>query len=429
MRVIKENSQDFHSFTLSLKQLQRSSSAKGTVFIEKASEDYSSVKDKDSHLRKILNFTERINSLTNLQDIISDFKNEVRSLTFFSEPEIFLINEKTSNCFPLNTNCKENISTFVRRNLSSGVIDWIAETGSFKIIPYGNYNSISFGLNCLIIPIFSSGKFRGVLSTITSFTEIDKNSFEIQFLTTLLNIVFSKIQYELTKNELNSVYSELQSVQSKLENDYKLAALGELTYRSIEEISSPIQVILSYADLLKREYPDIDEEMTDLIKKKVYDIKSILERLVKFITTDDKAKKVVPCSVNEVIEDFRKLIEPALNAENCECVLDLEENMPSILSNKNYLNQIFINGFSLINPLTEPGGGVIIQSRYSKQRIIVKMLFTKTVDLNKINEQDVGLNILKSLMDKHEGEFLVNSDDSTGSTITFSFPLIRKVRE
>lgn len=429
MRVIKENSQDFHSFTLSLKQLQRSSSAKGTVFIEKASEDYSSVKDKDSHLRKILNFTERINSLTNLQDIISDFKNEVRSLTFFSEPEIFLINEKTSNCFPLNTNCKENISTFVRRNLSSGVIDWIAETGSFKIIPYGNYNSISFGLNCLIIPIFSSGKFRGVLSTITSFTEIDKNSFEIQFLTTLLNVVFSKIQYELTKNELNSVYSELQSVQSKLENDYKLAALGELTYRSIEEISSPIQVILSYADLLKREYPDIDEEMTDLIKKKVYDIKSILERLVKFITTDDKAKKVVPCSVNEVIEDFRKLIEPALNAENCECVLDLEENMPSILSNKNYLNQIFINGFSLINPLTEPGGGVIIQSRYSKQRIIVKMLFTKTVDLNKINEQDVGLNILKSLMDKHEGEFLVNSDDSTGSTITFSFPLIRKVRE
>lgn len=429
MRVIKENNQDFHSFTLSLKQLERSSSAKGTVFIEKAEENYSAAKGKDSPLNKILSFTERINSHTNLQDIISDFKNEVRSLTFFNEPEIFLINEKTSNCFPLNTNCKENISLFVRRNLSAGVIDWIAETGSFKIIPYGNYNSLSFGLNCLIIPIFSSGKFRGVLSTITSFTEIDKNSFEIQFLTTLLNIVFSKIQYELTKNELNSVYSELQSVQSKLENDYKLAALGELTYRSIEEISSPIQVILSYADLLKREYPNIDEEMTDLIKKKVYDIKSILERLVKFITTDDKAKKVIPCSVNEVIEDFRKLIEPALNAENCECVLDLEENMPSILSNKNYLNQIFINGFSLINPLTEPGGGVIIQSRYSKQRIIVKMLFTKTVDLNKINEQEVGLNILKSLMDKHEGEFLVNSDETTGSTITFSFPLIRKVRE
>ncbi|MEJ5261727.1 MAG: HAMP domain-containing sensor histidine kinase [Ignavibacterium sp.] len=429
MRVIKENNQSFHPFTLSLKQLERSSSEKGTVFIEKGEENFSSGRRIDSPLSKILSFTERINAHTNLQDIISDFKNEVRSLTFFNEPEIFLINEKTSNCFPLNTNCKENISTFVRRNLSAGVIDWIAETGSFKIIPYGNYNSLSFGLNCLIIPIFSGGKFRGVLSTITSFTEIDKNSFELQFLTTLLNIVFSKIQFELTKNELNSVYSELQSVQSKLENDYKLAALGELTYRSIEEISSPIQVILSYADLLKREYPEIDDEMTDLIKKKVYDIKSILERLVKFITTDDKAKKVVPCSVNEVIEDFRKLIEPALNAENCECVLDLEENMPPILSNKNYLNQIFINGFSLINPLTEPGGGVIIQSRYSKQRIIVKMLFTKTIDLNKMNEQEVGLNILKSLMDKHEGEFLVNSDESTGSTITFSFPLIRKVRE
>ncbi len=429
MRVIKENNQEFHSFTLSLKQLERSSSQSGTVFVEKNDESLSDLNGKDSSLNRIHNFTKKINSHTNLQDILSDFKNEVKSLTFFNEPEIFLINEKTSNCFPLNTNCKENISSFVRRNLSAGVIDWIAETRSYKIIPYGNYNSLSFGLNCLIVPIFNSGKFKGVLSTITSFTELDKESAELKLLVTLLDITFSKIQFELTKNELNNVYSELQSVQSKLENDYKLAALGELAYRSIEEISSPIQVILSYADLLKREYPEIDEEMTDLIKKKVYDIKSILERLVKFITTDDKAKKVVPCSVNEVIVEFRKLVEPALNAENCECVLDLEENIPSILSNKNYLNQIFINGFSLINPLTEPGGGVIIQSRYSKQRIVVKMLFTKSVDLTKINEQEVGMNILKSLMDKHEGEFLINSDEATGSTLVFSFPLIRKVRE
>ncbi len=429
MRVIKENNQKFHSFTLSLKQLERSSSQSGTVFVEKNDDSLSDLNGKDSSLNRIHNFTKKINSHTNLQDILSDFKNEVKSLTFFNEPEIFLINEKTSNCFPLNTNCKENISSFVRRNLSAGVIDWIAETRSYKIIPYGNYNSLSFGLNCLIVPIFNSGKFKGVLSTITSFTELDKESAELKLLATLLDITFSKIQFELTKNELNNVYSELQSVQSKLENDYKLAALGELAYRSIEEISSPIQVILSYADLLKREYPEIDEEMTDLIKKKVYDIKSILERLVKFITTDDKAKKVVPCSVNEVIVEFRKLVEPALNAENCECVLDLEENIPSILSNKNYLNQIFINGFSLINPLTEPGGGVIIQSRYSKQRIVVKMLFTKSVDLTKINEQEVGMNILKSLMDKHEGEFLINSDEATGSTLVFSFPLIRKVRE
>lgn len=413
---------------MSLKQLERTGSGDSISFIEKSS-DFPFQSVEVSTLHKILKFSERINSYTNLQDIISDFKKEVKSLTFFNEAEIFLINEKTSNCFPLNTNCKENISSFVRRNLSAGVIDWIAETGEFKIIPYGNYNSISFGLNCLILPVYSGNKFKGVLSTITSFTDIDKNSEEIKLLNILLNIVFSRIQYELTRNELNSVYSELQSVQSKLENDFKLAALGELTYRSIEEISSPIQVILSYADLLKKEYPEIDEEMTDLIKKKVYDIKSILERLVKFISSDDKAKKVVPCSVNEVVEEFRKLIEPALHAENCECVLDLEENIPSILSNKNYLNQIFINGFSLINPLTEQGGGIIIQSRYSKQRIIVKMLFTKSVDLKKINEQEVGINILRSLMDKHEGEFSITSDESSGSTLVFSFPLIRKVRE
>jgi signal transduction histidine kinase len=88
-----------------------------------------------------------------------------------------------------------------------------------------------------------------------------------------------------------------------------------------------------------------------------------------------------------------------------------------------------MNSFSLINPLRGTGGGIIIQSRYSNETIIVKMLFTDTIDSVSKEDKDFGLNILKHLMDKHEGEMRFSSDPGTGTNLIFSFPLKRKMRD
>jgi signal transduction histidine kinase len=57
------------------------------------------------------------------------------------------------------------------------------------------------------------------------------------------------------------------------------------------------------------------------------------------------------------------------------------------------------------------------------------MLFTDTIDSVSKEDKDFGLNILKHLMDKHEGEMRFSSDAGTGTNLIFSFPLKRKMRE
>jgi len=427
LRVIKQNKQQYYPFTLSLPIIDRKEIVKQTS---------KSIQDKNRNiqfdeyssvisLENILNYTEKITSLKNSLDVLKEFNNQIASLKYFFSPEIFILNEKTSNLLSINPNCDPTISLFIKKCLSNGIIEWLADSKQPQII----LNEIDSSYeNCLIVPFYNQSKFRGVFFAFTRLSQNDINRKEIRYLLTLLNFTYQRIQNDLNRSELNNAYSHLHTLQSKLENDFRFAALGELTYRSLEEIASPIQVILTYSDLIRQEIPNSQGENFDIIKNKIYDIKQILDRLVKFINFNDSNPKVSPCSINDSIIEFNKLIEPALLAENCEMVLDLEEKIPSVLSNPNYLNQILINGFSLVNPLTENNGGIIIQSRYSKQCITLKMIFTKSIDVDNIKENQIGINILKSLMEKHEGEFFIDSKNSSGSTLIFSFPLIRKVR-
>lgn len=426
MRVIKQNKQQYYPFTLSLpiidrkeieQQNKRSFNEKNKFII---TDDHKS----EISLENLISFSEKILMLPNSYEVLKEFNNAVSSLKYFFSPEIFFLNEKTSNLLPLNSNCDPAISSFIKKSLNNGIIEWIADSKHPQII----INELDPGYeNCIIVPIYQS-KFRAILFAYTRLSQNEINRIEIRYLVALLNFTYQRIQNDLNRSEICNAYSHLHTIQSKLENDFRFAALGELTYRSLEEIASPIQVILTYSDLLRQEIPSSQDENIDIIKNKIYDIKKILDRLVKFINLNNANPKISPCSVNESVCEFNKLIEPALLAEHCEMVLDLEKNIPSILSSSNYLNQILINAFSLINPLTEKNGGIIIQTRYSKQSITLRMIFTKSIDVDNMKEHQIGINILKSLMEKHEGEFFIDTKKTSGSTLVFSFPLIRKVR-
>lgn len=433
MRLLKENRREYLPFLSSVEQLEKSSNGKYKIKVRPnlpLSRDQISVLSGGNVKIDLLSFSEKLNSLSQTDQIIDVFKSEVDRISFFSETEIFSLDDKTSECKPINEKCNPKLYYYVKNFLKNGILDWIAESKNPKFLPWDVDNAASTsGLSCLVVPIFSNKRFSGVLAALTNLKYLSEDSFEYRSLLTILNLTFSKLEFVKLKDELNKTYSDYQILQSKLFNDFKFAAIGELTSKSIEEIGSPLQVIMSYSDLLQKENPDLDSEATEFIRSQVHTIKEILDRLGNFINNSDSKPKLYSCSINTAINDFYKVIEHSLRADSCECVLDLEENIPSILSNYNGLKQILINSFSLINPLRGTGGGIIIQSRYSNETIIVKMLFTDTIASLSKEDREFGLNILKHLMDKHEGEMRLNSDSGTGTNLIFSFPLKRKMRD
>lgn len=433
MRVLRNIASSHSLFANSIEQLTKGDDNKYHLKLINMNSDNSdnlSSLTPSKVLDDIYNFTLKIQSANSVNKVLNLFNIEIKKLKFCFDPEIFLFNPDTSECFPLNLECSSQRTNFIRNGLNHGIIDWIGESKSPKILPYNSTEvNNTQRVNCLIVPLINDEKFIGVSSLLTLMSSINQESIEFKALTLYIETAINKIQYELQRNELIKTYSDLQTTQSKLSNDFKLAALGELSYRSIEEIASPLQVILSYAEILKNEYPEIDETVITTIKKQVLNIRDILNRLSKFTEVNENNKRVQSCSLNEAITEFHQLVEPTLNGDAYECILDLEENIPPILSNPVLLKQLLINSFSLINPLNKKGGGIIISTRYSNETIFMKMLFTDHIESVHTNERAVGIKLIKNIMQKHEGDFSLKTSAQTGSTLIFNFPLKRKIRK
>lgn len=432
MRLLKHKLDDYQPFLSSVEQLERDRNGnyklKTKANIPLSTKQINVISGGSIEI-DLLAFSEKLNSLNQTDQIINVFKSAVKQLSFFNEVELFALNDKTNECNPINDKCNEKLLSFVKKSLKNGVLDWIAESKGPKFIPWDfDHTGNEMAIKCFVLPIFSNSRFVGVLTALTNLKFLSEDSYDYRILATLLNLTFSKLQVQSLKKEINKTYLEYQILQSKLFNDYKYAAVGELASKSIEEIGSPLQVIMSYTDILQKENPEIDTEATEFIRTQVHTVKEILNRLSKFINNSYTKPKLYSCSINTAITEFYKVIEHSLKADSYECVLDLEENMPSILSNYNNLNQILVSAFGLMHSFRKSGGGVIIQSRYGNETIVVKMLFTDSVDLKSNDEQEYGISILKHLMEKQEGEVRFNSDPETGTNLIISFPLKRKLR-
>jgi signal transduction histidine kinase len=272
-------------------------------------------------------------------------------------------------------------------------------------------------------------KNRGLLLTLLPYA-LNDNSIELHSVKISLEMFLYRLEEIEKREELKKAYDELQIYQSKLTNDFKLSAIGELTSGIVEDVLSPLQVIQSSTEFLRNDNSTGDENVLDTINLQVNKVKNVINRLIKFANTGDPKNKIYPCSLNNIIDDFYLMFSSSLKNSNYECVLDLENNIPSLLTNENYINQILANIFYLIKAGNNKAGGIFIQTKCINEKVSVRFLSTDYFEtLNKKTQNslaDINLKIIKNIMLQHEGEIKYESDRNKGTIINLSFPLKRK---
>jgi K+-sensing histidine kinase KdpD len=373
----------------------------------------------------LFSYSQKLDSTASLSSIIGLFKNALKKYHPSFSSEIFAASDKLNSFTPLDPGCDPEIQMFIKEKVDTTIIDWIAESKKIIFLPYPS-DRFNKRLNCFIIPVYNNKSLAGFLATITPLSYLSEDSTEYKLLKLLFDITFSKVQQEMLRSELHNNYLELQTLQSKIANDYKLAAIGEFASKAVENIASPLQVILSCADLLPGKSGDLDPNLLETLKEQIHEIKEVIKRITYFISSPQTNSSIQSCNINDSIKEFIRLIEQSIKTESYECVLDLDEQIPPILSNHDNIKQILINSFSLINPFNNSGEGIIIQTRYSNGIVVLRFLFTNRII--KCEKSDVGLTILEKLMDKHEGFFDFTFDASRGTILNLSFPLKRKNR-
>jgi K+-sensing histidine kinase KdpD len=444
-RVFKKNSVDFTPFYRSVTDLADSSGnsdveANAAKKLERrppidtpeaiSRDEGVNLLEKYSYLfQTFISFEKKTQEIHDADEIFELFKDAIRRVIPVKQASLLYFNDDKSKLIPLEIEAPDDLVETMNEYEKEGVLDLIFDGNRAIILPHmSSFNAEGQKMKYLLLPVFEDGDKKGVLVVLTTAGDNMIRESDKQFLDVVLRVYLSKIERLRVKDKLNKLYEELQTYQAKLSNDFRLAAIGELTQGIVEDIVSPLQVIMSLVDLM--ENGDENAQEIKKIKSQINKINSVISRLVKFASLNQKNVKIQSLNVNEVIKEYHTLVKSSLDSLKLEVVLDFEKDIPPILSHPNYIHQILANVFGLIKTFKKDEVGVLIQTRHSNDTIHMKIV--STADLgnpaSKVKSSKLTLKIIDNLMKKHEGGMKIETFKSGGSQILLRFPLKRKIK-
>lgn len=432
MRVIKENTPQYESFYETLPSFTKNAVTRDLtpVVNNRSKNDFGNTKSESSPMAGLRELQSKFADSNDIIELDRTFALYIRDTLKLGESGLFLLDEKNTVIESVSNDASIKTKAFLNSLLSTGVLNEVVESGKYIIIPDDLLKNIKVEKALYLLVPFGRSRNRGCLTVkLNSTSGADDN--KISILQIGLEFISQKIELLDKQREVKKAYNELQLFQSRLANDYKLSAIGELTTGILDDILSPLQVIMSYTDFLGKEDSPECRANLDTVNLQAKKISRVVNRLINFSRPVSGKLKIQPCDINDIIIEFYEVVISTLKNNNYECILDLDQNVPDILSHSNYLIQVLMNVFFLLKPSESKAGGVLLQSKYQDGRVYVKFFTTEYLSNLEsgavANTKDVNIRIVRNLVSQQEGEITINSDKSNGTIVTISFPVKRKM--
>jgi two-component system NtrC family sensor kinase len=229
----------------------------------------------------------------------------------------------------------------------------------------------------------------------------------------------------------------------------KLAAVGELSAGVAHEINNPLAIVLTERQILldsAEQIPDLDDrfkrqltQSLDQMDLQVHRCKRITQNLLRFSRRTKPSIETV--DLNAFIIEVIELVEREAKTSGIRFLSDLEENLPSLLSDPSQLQQVFLN--MITNAIDAHDGksyGIIhISTQSDDQNQGVRVLFADTGSgipseyTAKVFDPffttkppgkgtGLGLSICYSSIKQLGGDITVKSNQAEGTEFTIFLP-------
>jgi hypothetical protein len=434
LRLLKENTVKYQSFTNSVQYFTKSPGTTGDlklISFETHNNRINQFEKYNLFVQNLLSFNKIIGDSQSINELHFQLSNFIRRIVVAREVDLFLYDESQTNLIAINPEVSVAQNSLVNKAQKDGILDWLFETKKPTLIPeLTSYSGNGVKLTQTLFPVFYNNTKVGVLSLLGPANKISEDTIENKSIQILIGLVIPKIISLKQKTEINKLLGEVQLYQSKMKNELKLYAAGEYAEGIMQNILNSLQMIISSVDFLATEYKDIDTEIIDKIKDRILHIRELSQRLTKFDEVNNQTDNhIVPCELNTVINETYELVKSTLSNLQIECELDLENDLPSVVSNQKHLKQVATNIFSLIKRKAKKGSGLLIQTRSVNDVTILSFFLTDywpEINSNADPMVNLTVRIVKEVMKKNEGVADFESLPMKGTTIHLLFPLKRK---
>ena len=336
------------------------------------------------------------------------------------------ITDKSNNSFELD---KSTLTVIQKKEIST----------SNCIKEHINAKPFKQSVLRIIVPVYHMQKLMGII-VLLSYQKRELNE-ELE----ILEAVAAQLSNAITRaelynknlqtvKELKNTLKELKDTQIQLINSEKMASLGQLVAGVAHEINTPVASIKSNNAIVSKLLDQIPnnglaemlKELNEIDKEAIQRISNIVVSLKKFVRLDEA--EIQEADINKELDLTLDLIRHETK-NRIEIIKEYGE-IPTIKCFPNMLNQVFTN--ILINACQAiEGKGIIkISTEFKNQNLIIKIKDNgKGIPENQLNKiftagyttkgvgigTGLGLAICRKIIDKHNGEIIVNSELGKGS--------------
>jgi two-component system, NtrC family, sensor kinase len=262
---------------------------------------------------------------------------------------------------------------------------------------------------------------------------VDLTAKELDFIGAVSETCACAIDKARMIEEQKSQYNQL-ALQTE-----KLSALGRMAAGIAHEINNPLAGILLFSTNMLKKNRDEGQmkEGLEVIIHETQRCKAIIQDLLEF--SRDKEPRKSPARINDVLEKSLSILNNEFRLNHITVETDLSADMPDILMDVNLMQQVFVN--LLINAIEaiKEKGVIRIRSFLSpdRQREIIEIAdtgqglpkehFTRIFDpffSTKKSGTGLGLAVSYGIVQKHNGNILVASEQGKGTVFTLEIPVI-----
>ncbi len=266
----------------------------------------------------------------------------------------------------------------------------------------------------------------------------------------LLGIIFTIVMANTVVNRIKLSDLDREQAVAQSEHASKMASIGRLAAGVAHEINNPLAIINEKAGLMKDileasgNTSDNKEKFLSLISgilESVNRCRTITHRLLGFSRRMEISQDAI--DINEAIQEIIGFLEKEIHYRNIHLELNLQKNLPKIITDKGQVQQVFLNIINNAVDAVKENGNINV-STYAKDDQFVRVVIKDDgsgipkENLKHIFEPfyttkekgkgtGLGLSISYGIMQKLGGAILVESEINTGTTFIIEVPI--NVRE
>jgi len=279
----------------------------------------------------------------------------------------------------------------------------------------------------------------------------------------------SNAEHEQMEGDLRLALEEMASLRHSLaQADQKILELEtyatqkapaadenerEVMLSIAQELRQPMSSIIGYTDLLLGESVGLlgamQRKFLERVKASSERMGGLLEELIQISSMDDREMSLTPVMVdlNAVIDEAVSGMIAQLSEKNITLRVDLPDELPPIQADLEALQQILLNLLSNAIMATPADGEITLRARVEAKenepsflliqvtdqgggipssdlpRVFSRLYRADNVLIQGIGDTGVGLAIVKTLVEAHNGRIWVDTEMDHGSAFSVLLPL------